>query len=160
MKPKVVTDKHIDGAAVGRALGRSFMSATTCKPQTEYNGEHQDDEDFTDVLQLAWENECPLLTCDGAMIEKAREFRLQFPKIGEERCLRGVLVLPVGKNEQIRVLTQFQAGRIDLIRCGKGHPIPSSIDDVESYNVGIDLRKPRPQVMWLCDCERQRTSFQ
>jgi hypothetical protein len=154
MKAKVVTDKHLDGAAIGRVLGRFVMSAASHKPTNKhpYRGKHQDDEDYTEVLQLAWENECPLLTGDAAMIEKAREFRLQFPKVGEERCLRGVIILPTPKGDQLRVLERFQAGKIELIRSGSGHAIPQGIDDVETFNVGIDLRKNRPKVVWLCDC--------
>jgi hypothetical protein len=76
MKTKVVTDKHLDGAAIGRVLGRFVMSAASHKPTNKhpYRGKHQDDEDYTEVLQLAWENECPLLTGDAAMIERPASF--------------------------------------------------------------------------------------
>jgi len=150
MRAKIVVDKHLDGRALGEVLGRFPMSAATQKPTTKYRGTHIEDEDYTHILQLAWENECPLLTRDGAMIEKAREFRLQFPKIGEERCLRGVVILPLLKDDQVAVLRQLSAGDIEFIHNTSD---VKSIDDVEDYNVGVDLRRARAPVTRLCDCE-------
>jgi hypothetical protein len=86
------------------------------------------------------------------MIEKALTFREQFPKIGTERCLRGLLILPLPKDEQITSLRQFVAGKVEIMRSRSGAPIPASIADIEDNNLALDLRKSRPQMVELCDC--------
>jgi hypothetical protein len=153
MKQKVIIDKHLDPEAMGKAVGRFAMSAATHAPQSKYRGSHPTDEDYDHVLQLAWENQALLLSRDGAMIKKAIQFRRDLPRIGEERCLRGVLVLPLHKADQVAALRDFLAGKLEIVRSRAGIPIPESLDDVEDGNFGIDLRQARPKAIELCDCE-------
>jgi hypothetical protein len=153
LRTKVVTDKHVDADAMGTLLGRFAMSAASHEPQSKYTGRHMDDEDFAWVLQLAWENWAPLLTRDGDMIEKAIQFRRELPVIGSDRCLRGVVVLPLTKAQQIAILKRFMAGDIDIIPSRSGVRVPKSIADIEEGNFGLDLRKARPKVIELCDCD-------
>lgn len=147
----VVVDKHLDGDALASVLGRRSISAATAKPSRKYRGEHADDEDFSDVLQLAWENEAALLSADGEMIEKALRFEKQLPKA--ESCLRGVIILPRDKDEQVKALRRFVEGETVPIATRKGDALPRSLFDIEDFNVGIDLRKDTPRVVHLCDCE-------
>jgi hypothetical protein len=153
VKPKVVIDKHLDPEAIGEALGLFAMSAATHEPTSKYRGNHPDDEDFYSVLQLGWEHEVAVLSRDGAMIDKAIAFRQDLPIIGRETCLRGVIILPLLKEDQVTVLRRFIAGEIEIIPSRSGGPVPASIHDLENYNLGLDLRKSRPKLIELCECE-------
>lgn len=150
-RDKIVADKHIDGERLGRLLERFPIFAQTQKPSRTYRGHSAHDEDFAHVLMLSWEHMCPLLTCDGEMLSKALRFPRQYPN--EESCLRGVLVLPRDKDEQVRILQRFVAGDIPVIASRKGGIVPTTMDHIETYNIGLDLRQDNPRVVELCDCE-------
>ena len=126
------------------------MNAAEHRPVNPYVGQYADDEDFAHVLQLGWDNFVAVLTADAEMIKKALKFERQVPK--EESCLRGVIILPPGKEEQVRVLRAFEAGDICAIRTRKGDALPENIAQVEQYNIGLDLRQARPRVIHLCGC--------
>jgi hypothetical protein len=147
----VVVDKHLDADALGSALGRRGRSAAQYKPTRPYRGQYAKDEDFADVLQLAWEEETALLTADAKMIDKALRFERQLPKA--EACLRGLIILPPGKDEQISALRRFVAGEIVAMASQKGDAVPKSLDEIEDFNVAIDLRTDTPRVVHLCDCD-------
>lgn len=147
----VVVDKHLDAEALGSAVGRRGRSAAQHKPTRPYRGQYANDEDFAEVLQLAWEEETALLTADAEMIDKALRFERQLPKA--EACLRGLIILPPGKDEQVKALRRFVAGEITPIASRKGDAVPRSLFEVEDFNVAIDLRSDTPQVVHLCDCD-------
>lgn len=147
----IVVDKHLDGEALAAILGRRAMSAAMVKPKRKYVGRYADDEDFSDVLYLAWENEVAAISADGALIDKACRFERQLPKA--ECCLRGVIVLPLGKAAQVAILRRFVDGKLVPIATRKGDAIPRTLLELEDYNIGIDLRQDPPRVIHLCDCE-------
>lgn len=147
----VVVDKQLDADALAAALNRSGRSANRYKPSRPYRGQFADDEDFSDVLQLGWEYRVAVLSADNKMLQKALQFERQFPN--EESCLRGLILLPPGKQQQIFALTRFVRGKIELIASHKGGVVPKSLHDLEIFNLAIDLRDERPRVRRLCDCE-------
>ena len=146
----IVVDKHVAGDVVVPLLGRRAINATTARPARRYRGKHADDEDYAHVLQLGWENEVAVVTADGEMIAKAQQFERQFGKA--ESCLRGVIILPPGKEIQAEVVRRFVAGELVPIATRKGDAPGSSLDEIEDYNLGIDLRQKTPRVVHLCDC--------
>jgi hypothetical protein len=148
---KVIADKHLDSVALGEIVRRTAVSATRQRPVRKYRGDFADDEDFYHILLLAWETMAPLLTADHEMIDKALRFPKQYPK--EECCLRGVLILPHFKQDQVAVLSRFMAGAIPIIASRKGGIIPATLDEIALYNLGLDLRKEHPRVVDLCSCE-------
>ena len=150
-RERVVCDKHLDAEAIGGVLGRIGRSAQDFKPSRPYRGEFSHDEDFSDVLQLAWEYEVVLVTADSKMIEKALRFEKQMPRA--ESCLRGVLVVPRDKSEQLKSLHRFASGEIVAVASRKGDAVPKSLYDVEDYNVALDLRRESPLVVHLCECD-------
>lgn len=153
----VIIDKNMDGDHVEIVLGQRTMSAQKHRPKTgpgfhHYAGSHADDEDYAHVLHLASQNEGLVLTEDGEMIEKAVEFHKELPKVGPPRCLRGVIVLPKGRERQQAVLRRLQAGEITIIASQSGVDAPRSIADVIDGNLGVDLRVENPRAIELCDC--------
>lgn len=152
-RKKIVVDKHIDGTALGNLIGRTLINAATETPTRKYRGHFNEDEDFSHVLMLAWQNEAPLLTADRAMIEKAMKFPRQFPK--EESCLRGVVVIPPSKEEQVAVIRAFLSGEKPVIANRKGGIVPKNFDDIENYNFGLDLCQIAPRVVDICACEEE-----
>jgi hypothetical protein len=148
---KIVVDKHIDGDALGALIGRKPINAAMTRPTRQYRGDFADDEDFSQVLMLAWQNEAVLLSADGEMIKKALKFSRQYPK--NESCLRGVVIIPPSKKDQIAVLRAFISGNTQVIANAKGGFVPKSFDEIEDYNFGLDLRKTAVRVVNLCDCE-------
>lgn len=147
----IVVDKHLDGDLLASIVGRRPISATTIRPTRAYKGEHADDEDYAHVLQLAWENEAALLSADGEMIAKALAFEKQYRKA--EDCLRGVIVLGARQDEQVDALRRFVQGETVPIATRKGDVIPRSLDELEDYNIGLDLRQDPPRVVHLCTCK-------
>jgi hypothetical protein len=149
----VVVDKHIAADMVAPLLTRRPINATTARPTRPYRGEYAGDEDFSHVLQLGWENEAVVLTADGEMIEKALRFEKQFPKA--ESCLRGVIVLPPGKQAQLAALRRFIVDGADMPipKPNDGTAPPNVLDVIEDYNLGVDLRKTVPRIIYLCDCQ-------
>jgi hypothetical protein len=149
---KVVLDKHLDSAALGEVVGRNALSATNHRPQRKYRGDGADaaDEDFYHILLLAWEEMAPLLTSDREMIEKAKRFPKQYPR--EESCLRGVILLPPFRQEQLAILRRFVAGEVPIIASRKGGIVPKSLNEIELFNLGLDLCKDHPRVVELCGC--------
>lgn len=85
------------------------------------------------------------------MMEKALRFERQLPKA--EACLRGLVILPPGKDEQVKALRRFVSAEIVPIASRKGDAVPRSLDELEDYNMCIDLRTDAPRVVRLCDCE-------
>jgi hypothetical protein len=146
----VVIDKHIAGDVVRDVLKRRPINASLVKPHRPYRGRYADDEDISHVLQLGWENEVAVITADVSMIDKARRFERQLPKA--ESCLRGVLIVPVGKDEQRDALRRFVEKETNVIPTRSGDATTKTLDDIENYNVGVDLRLSTPRVVHLCDC--------
>jgi hypothetical protein len=146
-----VFDKHLDGITLAAVIDRRAINAIATRPSRAYRGTFASDEDFADVLQLGWENEVIVFSADGEMIEKAQCFEPQFGKA--ECCLRGLILLPPDKNAQVEVLRDFAAGKLVPIRTRKGDALPTTIDQVEDFNVCIDLRQQLPRVIHLCACE-------
>lgn len=147
----IVVDKQLDAEALAVVLNRSGRSANKHKPSRPYRGKYAADEDFSDVLQLGWEYEVAVLSADSKMLEKALRFERQFPN--EESCLRGLILLPLGKKQQIDVLTRFVGGEIAITASQKGGVVPKTVDDLEVFNLAIDLRDHNPRVRRLCDCD-------
>ena len=108
----IVVDKHLDGEALAAILGRRAMSAAMVQTQTQVRRFlYADDEDFSDGIFIsALENEVAAISADGALIDKACRFERQLPKA--ECCLRGVIVLPLGKAAQVAILRRFVDGKL------------------------------------------------
>jgi len=152
MQEKVMVDKHIDAEAVADVIGMLAVNVQHRKPRTVYRGQHADDEDFSHVLQHAWGEETTLFSADLRMIEKAITFREDLSKTGSEKCLRGVVILPPGRENQKKALQDFLSGKTAVITALKGVPAPKTLDDIYSQNVGVDLTVEHPRAVNLCSC--------
>lgn len=124
--------------------------AKTARPQSAYEGDHPDDEDFTHVLQLAWEDYAIVITADGAFFEKAKQFQDELKKRKKDRCFRGILLLPKQRDEQVRLLTAFLDGGLTVRLQGSSEVV--TLNDVYENNLGVDLRDRVPVAIELCRC--------
>jgi hypothetical protein len=151
--PPVVLDKHLDEKSLSILFASAVRTAKTARPQSAYEGDHPDDEDFTHVLQLAWEDYALVITADGAFFEKAQHFQDELRKRKKDRCLRGVLIVPKQRDEQVRLLRAFIDGTLE-VRC-KGRPGGEvvTLSEVSTLDLGVDFREKVPRAVELCKCE-------
>ena len=153
MRPRIVCDKHMDPELLTRYFGRLVLNAQGCRPRTRYVGNCPHDEDFTDVLQLAWEEYAPLVTADGALIEKVRVFQAELPKKWRDRCFNGVIVLPARHREQEVALKRFVSGTLS-VRCviHRTRGFNATLEAIDDANLGVDLTAKQPRALELCTC--------
>jgi hypothetical protein len=150
--PRVVLDKALDAKALSRLFNSVVRSAKTARPVMTYQGLQHHDEDFTDVLQLAFEEYATVVTSDGAFFDKVRQFQAERPRRQKNRCFNGVLLVSTVKALQISSLTSFLEGHLE-VRCkGKPNGEIVTISDVAEFNIGVDLRAKSPRAIALCDC--------
>ena len=85
--------------------------------------------------------------------EKARQFQNELRKRKKDRCFRGVLVVPPQRVEQVRLLSAFIDGKLE-VRC-KGRPGDEIVDlnEASNLNLGIDFREKVPRAVELCLCK-------
>jgi hypothetical protein len=152
--PKILVDNHLSVTAIQEVLSEyRVFSAATISKRTIYAGSRPNDEDFTEILQRAWEHEMALISADGQMINNARLFNREAErKVGRESCLRGVIVVPRPQDLHIKLLQQFESGEIAVVAVEKGLEQPRSIARVFEQNSGVDLRKSNPHAVNLCSC--------
>ncbi len=144
----VVFDKHLSGKLFRDLLnGWTLLDAALRKPQIRYRGPFADDEDYYDVLQLAWENDALLVTCDQELIEKAR----RFGGCGSyDHRLHGVIVLPKEARRQASLLEDLLKERPSIVNIPADE---SAIDLILTNNLGVDLNARQPRAVELCDCK-------
>lgn len=157
MKPKIVTDKHIDPRMAEKVTGRLALNAQRRRPDRKYRGVNAHDEDYCEVLHLAWENYAPLLTADKAMIEKARIFQAGLPRKRRDRCLNGVIILPPHHSDQERLLNAFTSGALAarFARPRRARPRRAfnvTLEQIDTANLALDLTRKVPKVIELCSC--------
>ncbi len=142
-----VFDKHTDPSAFADLLpGWTLLSAARSKPKLRYSGVFSDDEDYSHVLQLAWENDATLITCDGSMIEKATDFN----HCGSRgHYLSGVVVLPPGRDRQRKTFAAFLDRKIQIANLERGE---DPLEALRQGNFGVDLRAKQPEGLELCNC--------
>jgi hypothetical protein len=146
----IVLDKSLDEATLKPLFAASVRTAKIARPSTPYEGEHPNDEDFTHVLMVSWEDYALTITSDGAFFEKARQFQDGLARRKRDRCMRGVIIVPKWRDEQVRLLRAFIDGSLTVRY--KGRPV--TLEDVAAWNLGVDLRTKVPVAIELCDCER------
>lgn len=157
--PVFVLDKHVDPDTIRASLEGTIVQSQNRRPRLRYSGPHKDDEDRYHVLQLGFENDATVVTCDQEFLEKARDF---------QRCgshghfLNGVIVLPPGKEAQKKALTAFLDGTLQVIGIDQRSPV---IEQIQDSNLGVNLLHKQPIAQELCDCpwldeeERRRTRY-
>jgi hypothetical protein len=156
----IVFDKSIAPDAFREIfLGWALISAGMRKPRIPYGGLYPDDEDHFDVLQLGWENDGLVITPDGAMLNKARDFG----RCGSRgHYLNGVIVLPAMLPQQVRSLRDLTERRLQIVNIG---PSEDPITVIRDCNLGLDLRLKQLSAIQLCDCpydfevERERRRY-
>jgi hypothetical protein len=141
-----VCDKHIDSDNLLDTLpnGAPVIDAADNVPRLKYRGVHPEDEDRSHVLQLTFERDATLLTADRRMIQKARNFG---PCGSHKYQLGGVIVLPVGKAQQLKSLETIWDGVFPELGDGR-----AAFRRIWQDNRGIDLTVKRPEPVELCDC--------
>lgn len=152
----LVADKDVGRDRLRPLLGvRRIMSAQTTKPEEAYAGSHTDDEDYTEVLQLVWETEATLLTCDGEMPNKARIFQSELRRSIKppDRCLRGIVLLPKPADQQVVVISRLARG-ITVNHTLAIPPGPVWLHEIDDFNLCLDLRRGVKDALLsaLCQC--------
>lgn len=146
-----VIDKNLSVEQIG--LPGTLIDAKTRRPASTYKGPQRDDEDFADVLQLAFEERACIVSADAAMIEKARKFHTYVVGHKGDRCLDGVIIVPLSMIQAREALKRFLDGRTRISIPGyRGKPFIVSLNDVEGANLGINLRAAPPSAVELCSC--------
>lgn len=133
--------------------GAKLIDAKTAKAPQVYKGSDAD-EDFA-VLDVAFWKRAVVLSADYRMLAKAKKYHKYVEGHADDRCLNGVIILPIGEIEQQKLLDAFLVGRRRV-------PVPfyektklnADWDLVADWNLGVNLRADRPHAIPLCDCER------
>lgn len=134
---RFVCDKHVSAPFLAPILTPATVTpAAERQTRYAYVGADQHDEDRAHVLQLAFERDATLLTADDAMLEKAYNFG---PCGSRNHRLGGVIVLPPGKDQQIR---SFADGTLRIPGVDAG-----DFAFIWRENLGIDLRSPHPSAV-------------
>ena len=122
---------------------REYLPAGEVKRTTEY-GLPSSAKDPS-VVDLCTREEAILVTADA-------EFPVHFAKYqkAHNTCCWGLLLLPDGELNQIRVLQRFRDGKLQL-----SHPKLEkfTFEEARHSNLFVNLRANPPQVGELCDCE-------
>jgi hypothetical protein len=148
-----VLDKGFDRDGLGSLLPGYCIEARTTFPTATYKGSHSEDEDFSHILQLAFERHACVISSDYAMIEKARRFHSLVVGHRGDRCMDGVIVLPAQLLSAQRALRDFRNGKPRVEIPGfEGEPFTVALSDVADSNLGLNLRAPNPTVGELCSC--------
>lgn len=105
---------------------------------------HAPDED---VIDLAFRERAILVTADAKFEGKCRKFQSK-----RNRCLRGLLLLPDGREQQERVLLDIRQGR--RIMCHAHFKISPTWEDIRKENLFVNARiSGQLQLKDLCACE-------
>ena len=150
--PPVILDKHLDEKVLATLFSSAVRTAKKAAPRSPYEGLQADDEDFFHVLQLAWEDYALIVTADGAFFEKAKQFQDELPKRKKDRCLRGVIIVPKVRDEQVRLLSALIGGAMQVRLKGRPGGELIALTEIAEENLGLDLRDKAPYAIELCRC--------
>jgi hypothetical protein len=148
-----VIDKNLKAASFEGLVPGTILDAKTIFPQTTYKGPQRDDEDYSHVLQLAFEEHACVITSDYAMIGKAERFHSYVVGHRGDRCMNGVIVLQGSLADALASVKRFRSGTTRVRMPGAGG-VPFRVDLGEVYwtNLGLNLRASPPTVCELCKC--------
>jgi hypothetical protein len=150
--PPVILDKHLDEKALALLFSSAVRTAKKASPRSPYEGLQANDEDFFHVLQLAWEEYALIVTGDRAFLAKAQQFQDELPKRKKDRCLRGVIIVPKVRDEQVRLLRALIGGDIQVRLRGRPGGELVTLTEIADENLGVDLRGKAPYAIELCRC--------